>query len=403
MAPSIRTARAAAVLVSLLSSLAALPVAQAEETKKSAAAAGTGNETTRAVMDSIFAPLSVVLPLSFKGDEFTSTKNRPMVQKELDRMAANASALAQHASTRDRAFEFVAKSLERDIRAVNRWYGRGQYDEARFTLHNMTENCIACHSNLPATKKFPPAESFFKAVDLKTLPPIERAELLVVSRQFEGALDAFEELFRSKEIHPMNLVVLGAFSDYLKVAINVLGDFKRPQATLKAMHDKPTTPLHVQQQLDRWTAALKDFEAKNVLAQPTLENARAALTEGKTLQEFPRDRDGLIHYVVASALALRYIQAHPDRGHGVAEAYYLLGQAEELTEHSFWITRSDFFLESAIRLDPAASFAPKAYALLEQSMITGFSGSGGENLPDDVRSLLFELRQIIKEARTGKG
>jgi hypothetical protein len=172
---------------------------------------------------------------------------------------------------------------------------------------------------------------------------------------------------------------------------------------MKEIISRPITPLHVKEQLGRWLAALQKFDAESVLSKIDVPNARKVLTDGRALMEFPRDRDGLIHYLVGSAILNRYVFSHPDRGVQVAEAYYWLGVSESLLEHSLWIQRSEFYFESAIRLAPGADFAPKAYNLLESSYITGYSGSSGTHLPDDVKENLSELRKIIEQARGKKG
>ena len=353
-------------------------------------------------MHTIFEPIAQVLPLSFNDADFTSSKNKNFITTKLKDLSSNAHILEKHASHKSRSFEFVAKSLERDAKNLYRWYTKGQFDEARFTLHNMTENCIACHSSLPESQQFPPADKFFAAIKLNELPPLEKAHIQVLSRQFDAAIATYEDVLRSKEIHPLNLIVLGAFTDYLKICIHVKSDLKRPQPLMKEIMERPVTPLHVKEQLGRWLATLQKLDQEGVINQTDLAVARKILSDGRGLMEFPRDRDGLIHYLVASAILNRIVYQRGDQGPQTAEAYYWLGVSESLTEHSLWIQKSDFYFETAIRLAPGADFAPKAYALLEDSYISGYTGSSGTHLPDDVRELLAELRKIIEQAHGKK-
>lgn len=357
---------------------------------------------TRTIMNTIFDPIAYLLPLSLDTEAFSSKANRPEIEKRLKQLRDHVGILEKHAGAHGRGFEYVAKSLERDTKNLYRWYTKGHFEEARFTLHNMTENCIACHSSLPETQKFPKSDAFFAKVDISKLPPLERAHILVMTRQFDEALKTYETVFLSKEIHPLNLVMLGSFTDYLKICIHVKNDLARPEALLAKIAERTDTPLHVKEQLAKWTLALKEMDASGVIKSKDLATAKKVLESGRGMMEFPRDRDGLIHHVVASALLSRFVDEHPDRGRDVAEAYYLLGVADSLLEHSLWIQRVDFYLESAIRLAPDADFAPKAYALLEENLITGYSGSSGTNLPDDARDLLSELRRIIEQARSVK-
>lgn len=373
----------------------AAPVCVAQTTEGS----GAQPAQTQGIMRSLLAPLSEILPYAFQREAFVDPKNRPLIEQKLGQLAAGAKNLSQHGANLNRGFEFLAKSLARDIIVAEGRYRRGYYDDARFTIQNLTDNCIACHSSLPNNKPFPDAKQFFAKVDLNSLDAGERARLQIVGRQFEGASQSLEQILTAKDLEPGLIVMLGAMTDYLKLTLVVQKDVDRPsQLVDKLLARKDLTP-HVRQQLLVWQGSLASLKKSDVLKKPTLQNARALMDEGRKLMQFPRDRDGLIYYVAASGLLADFIHAHKDRGREVAEAYYQLGIADSMLEHSFWVSRMEFDFESAIRLAPAADFAPKAYALLEEAMVFGYSGSSGTHLPDDVKLLLAELRELIKEAQ----
>lgn len=356
------------------------------------------DKNTKEIMNSFIGALSAVLPLSFDTDEFGSAKNRDAVRKHLQTLKDNAHALDAHGSSGDRGFNFVARSLEDDVRNVARWYEKGMYGEAKFTLHNMTENCISCHSSLPEAAKFPRPAAFFKSIDLAGMPPLERAHYQTMTRQFDEAMDSYEAVMKDPDIRPVNLVALGAMTNYLKLAINVKGDFKRPQAVLTQIQSRAGTADHVQQLVAGWVGDLQKYEKEQAFKSITLDGIKKAVNAGKMQMDFPHDRQGLIHYVTANAMAARYIGNKPSPA-DAAEAYYLMGVTESLLGSSFWISKQDYYLETAIRLAPGATFSAKAYALLEENLIAGYTGSSGTHLPDDVRDLLKELKGLITRAK----
>ncbi len=361
-----------------------------------------GNKDTRIIMDDLIAAFSEVLPLSFDMKEFSSKKQKPTILKNLKKLKDNAKILDKHGVIKDKGFGFMAKSLESDANNVYRWYEKGYYDEAKFTLHNMTENCIACHSSLPETAKFPKPERFFSKINLQNLPALDKAHYLTMSRQFDEALTAYETVFNDPDIQPANLIALGAFTQYMKLAINVKSDFNRPKKLLLNIAERPKTPLHVKQLVLKWNEQLETYDKSTPLADITLPGIRKTIESGKLQMEFPKDRDGLIHYITANAMLNRYVNGNPSTSTDMAEAYYLMGVTESLLGHSFWVSRQDFYLETAIRLAPGSNFSPKAYALLEDSLVSGFTGSAGTNIPLDVSDLLHELKALIENAKKEK-
>lgn len=378
-----------AIVLTLLSSpaLAGGPVPAKEDAR------------TQSLMHELLAPIVTVMPLSFDLDEFSSAANRQKVAAHLKVLRDNATKLQTHAKTKDRAFEFIASSLKDDAARIYRWYSRGAYEEAQFSLHHMTENCIACHENLPETHQVPPAAAFFTAMKLDKMPPLEKAQLLVMTRQFDDALTTYETLFASNEVPTENVLLLQSLVDYLKVAANAKGDLSRPLKLLEQISAKPGISVTTKERLDQWVNETKRIIAAKDLEKRDLLTARRLINEAHDKMDFPRDKDGLIGYLTAAAILNRYVHDHKDRGEDVAEAYFLLGITESLLGRSFWISREEFNFESAIRLAPGAPFARKAYALLEESYTFGFSGSGGTVLPDDVKALLIELRRIVEEAQ----
>jgi tetratricopeptide (TPR) repeat protein len=366
-----------------------LPQARAEDDTKNDA-------LTRSIMHSLFDPISKVLPLSLDEKAFKSAEHKTEITELLKQLRDHAAVLEVHGKRKDRGFEYVAKSFKNDAKNIYRWYTHGDYDEAQFTLRNITDNCITCHSSLPESHRFPPAESFFKAVHVNALSPLARASYYVMSRQFDQALTSYEAYFKQSDVAPANLVAQGAFIDYLKICINVKQDLARPRHLIDSISRRPHVSGTTSAQLKRWSATLVELEKRGTVRKTGLAEARKVLNDGRSQMEYLRDRDGIIHYLVASAILNRYVHDHPDHGQDVAEAYYLLGITESLLGHSFWLSRSEFYLESAIRLAPNAPFAAKAFDLLEQSYTASFSGSGGTHIPDDINNLLAELQRIMK-------
>lgn len=355
---------------------------------------------TQGIMQQIIAPLSRVLPLSFDDSSFESAKNRAAVSKDLKQLMESATHLEDHARRKDKAFDYIAKSLRNDARHAYRRYERGDYEEARFAVHNMTENCIACHESLPETHKVPPATGFFAALKIDRLHPLEKAHFYVVSRQFDDAMKTYEDYFTSSNVPLNSIGLLGSFTDYLKIATNAKSDLDRPKKLIEKILARPDLPGHVKSQMSHWLDAMQQLDSEKALAKTDVAAAHRVLAQGREMMEFPRDRNGTIHYVTAAAILNRYVHEHVEPTPDVAEAYYLLGVTESLLSHSYWISREEFDFETAIRMAPAAPFAEKAYALLEESYTVGFSGSSGTHIPPDVKALLVELRKLIDNAKS---
>ena len=369
-------------------------------------------DQTRARMDKIFGALVSVLPLSLNGAEYEKPANREMVLGRLKDLSDESQSLESHATGNDRTFAFIAGSLAKDARDIHRWYARGSYGESRYLLHNLTENCIACHSRLPEAKVFPAADVFFKDVKVASLPLMERAQLQMATRQFDAALQTYEELFKSSGSRTSEIVMMDGFVDYLKICIRVKQEVARPIPILEGMLKRPDLPKFASLQLSQWIASLRQLSKRHDKAGFELPSARKLISDAQRASEFPMDRGRLVDFIYASRLLNSYIQKkdpgaaalekrfspatvqspRPD----LAEAYYLLGVTESMIGRSYWLSQTEFYLETAVRSAPHSKYADKAFAFLEEQVLVEFSGSSGTNVPEDMQKTLDDLRKLMK-------
>jgi hypothetical protein len=123
--------------------------------------------------------------------------------------------------------------------------------------------------------------------------------------------------------------------------------------------------------------------------------ARALLRETEDTARFENTRAALVYYIAASSVPHRFVAERPRERREVAEAYYRLGIIDSRVGRTFWLSGTKFFLEAAIRLAPGAAFAEKAYELLEEFVVSGYTGSSGVHLPEDEKARLEALRGLI--------
>jgi hypothetical protein len=361
----------------------ALPATAAPAGTSEANAAGSadgGDAYAAERMRAIMAMLAYVLPLSMDPSRFANPEDSAAVGSALRSMAERADELETHGVERGPGFRHLAEILARDVREADRRFRDGRIEESAFLVQQLTENCLACHARL---------------LEGLTLP--ERARLQMATRQFSASLDTWEKIFASPGTTPAQLDRMGYLGDYLTLCIRITGDPQRALATLRRLAKRPDTSDWVARDLAAWIDTLEELQTRGLETGDGsgLETARELLNEGDRVRERPADKTGLVYDLVASSLLYRYTESRPWGGHHVAEAYYLLGVAESRIDRSYWISQSEFYLETAIRMAPDAPFARQAYDHLKKMTLEGYTGSSGVHLPDDVREKLEALQKLI--------
>jgi hypothetical protein len=378
---TMRTIRAALLLAAALG--AAGPALAAAEA-----------ESPRPTMNQIFEAVSFLLPLSLDETRFADPAQAPKVEQALQSLVRSADALQEHGKRRSEGFGYLSRSLGDDVRLIQSHYAAHRFAEARFLLHLLTDTCFACHSRLPEEQRSRLANRFLERPELEQLSAQERARLQVATRQFDAALASYEKIFTDPEIPPAQMDLGGYFVDYLTVAIRVRRDLERPGPPLERLAARADTTTYLRRRAEGWVQSLAELRKTGGL-RPGLETARAWIERARAMSEFPSDHDGLVYDMAASAALHQFVESAPrDQKAALAEAYYLLGVTEARSRRNYWVSETELYLEAAIRAAPGSSFAHDAYDLLEEFTVFGYTGSAGENVPQDVQAKLDELRKL---------
>ncbi len=364
-----------------------------------ARAADTPEEPGQSMRE-IFQALQILLPPSLDDDRFGDPAQRERIQEALSTLSQGAVRLDAHGRARDAGFSFLSRSLAQDARDIERRYAAGRHREARFLLHQLIDTCVACHSRLPDPRESSLAVRFMDEGRIAELPAIERVRFETATRQFERALETYEDLLQSTSVSASDLDLMGHLDAYLEIALRVRNDPKRAEAALQRFSRRPDLPAPLRGNVRYWLVSL---EALQDAAAPSsgLERGRVLMGEARNTERFPDDRSALVHYIAASGALHRYVDAHRVKDPDLGEAYYLLGRIEARVGRSFWLSQTEFLLETAIRTAPGAAWAEDAFALLEEFITLGHTGSAGVHVPPEKQRLLIELQELIEGAGEG--
>lgn len=125
------------------------------------------------------------------------------------------------------------------------------------------------------------------------------------------------------------------------------------------------------------------------------------------MNSWTADRNGLVFDLAASSLLNQLTDRMPQDWRKIdntelSETYYLLGLIESRSLGNFWLDESPNHLEAAIRVQPSSPHAQLAYALLEETMLTGYGATSALDLPTDVWVRLDSLRTLLDQTSQEK-
>lgn len=396
-----RRSRVRKTMLLLCSILCSVGVASAEQPK-------TGEtEWARPVMRSVFESMSYLLPRSIDRERFASDDERAGIIAHIESLAKSAGSLENHGVDRGSSLSFLSHSFARDVEEVRMRFTAGLYEEARYFLVGSIQNCFACHSRRPSENRYLLSEKLTEAVEMQGIEKPERALLYVVTRRFDEALETWEEVLRDPLVSPTELDMDGILVDYLSVAVRGVGAYKPTRRALTEVSKRSDVSTYLRKQLTAWIDSLAWLEQEKN-PEVSLERARMLVAKAAELNTWTADRNGLVYDLAASSLLNQLTDRMPKdrtkiKDAELSETYYLLGLIESRSLGNFWLDESPNHLEAAVRVDPTSEHAQLAYALLEETMLTGYGAASALELPTDIWVRLNTLRTLLDEQGTAPG
>jgi len=356
-------------------------------------------QTTRAIMREVFQALRTTLPASLDEQRFADPEASAEIRASLETLARHSERLAAHGAGAGEDFGFLSRSLARDAREIEQRYASGYPAEARFLLHGIVETCAACHARLPDPED---ARLPTRLLDEQTQAGLElpeRATLAIATRQFDRALEVLETMLADPDYDAGSIELMGQLEDYLEICLQVKADPQRPARALTAFAKRPDVRPGLREKLKRWNADLTGLATRGPVE--GLPAARELVQLAEATTPHLGERAEVVRYVAAAGALHRFLASLEPGDPRAAEAYYWLGVIESRIGRSFWLSQTEAYLEAAIRLAPAAPLAEEAFAVLEEFVVLGYTGSSGEHVPPEIRGWLDELERLIASSREG--
>ncbi|MES2856769.1 MAG: hypothetical protein V4692_12935 [Bdellovibrionota bacterium] len=346
-----------------------------------------------ASMHALARTISELLPLVASRSKFADLQNKTKIETETAALRDLAHSIADTAAPgSDPGAKMVQEFFADDISRALESYRSGQTEYARHVLKDTTNYCIQCHTYSDATKTGARINLDLTGSELS---PIEKAEFYAATRQNDRALEAYTKALGDPEVAEKNPFEW-ELAARTALAIAISRDLN-PKSALKLVNEiskNPKVPKASVPTVKAWKKSIADWSRsakRPKSSNQRLETAQSLLKTAQSRQEFPLDHTQDILYFRASSLLHDTLKDEKIPKTMRADALYWSGIAADATrDMSFWTLHETYF-EQCIRLVPGTPRAKECFAKIQDSVVLGYSGSAGTNIPPAQQKRLDNL------------
>lgn len=267
---------------------------------------------------------------------------------------------------------------------------------AQKRLDALTSLCVSCHSQLSAHGT---ANAFGDAINKAPREDFESdyafGNYLYLIRRFDDSEKylnlALEKALKESRSHELYSSLRRLISIHTKISFN----YAKANNFVDKYKKDLRLPVLAKNTLESWSKSLgpwKNFDPSKVDSiEKFIKTYLSPLEEIK--EQTGSDND--ITLLIASGVLSKYLNDHPQTPNAPSILYWL-AIAERRLSNTYFFTLSDLYLKDCVRLYPKTSFAKKCYALYEENIQFGYSGSGGTDVPPDEKRELARMRALLK-------
>ena len=360
-------------------------------------------------MQGLFQDLQELLVLTLDDARFSDPKNSARIEETASTLkdrAHDVGRMREKAPDGDPSLGIFAAYLQDESgRAYEAWKS-GHKEYARSLFRGMAATCVACHSRTAAGSKL---KWDFSTGFARGLSNLQQAELLAAGRSFDAALVEFEKIVADPELAKTRPTDWNrALRFALAISIRTQRDPAKALAIVEKASKMSGVPQTSKASMRDWTRSLKAWRAEKATGkiEPSTEaqlnrEAHRLMDLARATQRHPMDRAADVLYLRASSTLHQQLQVAPE-GEKSGEALQLLGLSYGvLRDFDLW-DLNEVYYEACIHRAPHSETAEGCYRHLEESVVAGYTGSAGTDVPGGAKKKLETLRKLAAAPSIGK-
>lgn len=350
-------------------------------------------------MNKAFNALSDLIPYITDQSRFQEKKNEKLVIEKISEMQKAFKEARHDSLLKEDIFAPSYTLINESINGTLLAFKDNKKDYAHWRIKEITGLCIDCHTRLPTSysSSFQNGELTIDKNKFDRIYNLGIGQMIV--RRYVDAKMTFtqdiDEKILKKNFKDIDL----PFKQLLLIDTKVLNNPGNLIAPLETYLGRKDLPEELKKTLSDWVKRLKIWKEKTALKNKL--NNDKELTSFIQKELVPLKKQGLtdgqdVDLLIVSGILSRFSFENP-HSKLAPEISYWLGWSEKYLKRENFFGSGDLFLKQCIKRYPKNPIAKECLTEYKESVEFDFSGSGGIDIPEDIKKELKDLEHRIKK------
>jgi tetratricopeptide (TPR) repeat protein len=332
-------------------------------------------------MRDVYSSYKALQKYLYAPEKFEDPKNNEVIKNELFKLTNSFHKVDEIKTTYKNipGYEATLKLVHEMLDDSYNSFTKGNKAYAQWELRGLGTHCATCHFTYNKDLRFDDS-----VVDIKGLSNYERGNFYYSTRQFDKASKAFlESLHDTKN----NYAEISALRRWLVVQTRANVSDKNSYDELEKAFPSLNLPIYEKEEVRKWLDSLESWK-NSPRELKTLEDAERIIRNAISVDPLIESADS-VSLLKATALIHSLLPSIDDSEK--AQALLDLGISYDKLPLFFIDELPEMYLQLAIEASPGSKEAKSAFHVYSNIIDRNYSGSGGTNIPSDVRVKLIEL------------
>lgn len=331
--------------------------------------------------------------------EFTKDKNKTMIQKNLDQLSVLFKNLKAHPLMETQGLAINQSVMSEQLEQTSALFKNDKRPLARAKLNAALNLCISCHTQSPGTQR--QAFKLFADKDISKMKinDFERAELLYVTRDFESAINLYDQFIKASKKTDDDENIMRALERQLIYFVKVKKSFPMAKDRFESYLKLGNLNTTVTQEVSDWVKNLsgktlwENFDATSVKEEDMEKFMKTFISDDEEGPIFTATNSSEVYDLNLSSILMDYYNAHPETKLGAKILYWLATLDKRLNDDLFF-SLGDYYLLACMEKYPKDPVAKDCYeAYLDDMEINYLSKE--KKYPAKIEERLKYLQKLI--------